>query len=566
MYYAELTELGIDLKGRMHGQIKTLCPKCSFSRKKSKEDCLSVNVDDGVYNCKNCGWKGSAIARKYATPPPTNQLGGDSESIYAAFAERKINRETVDHFGVTHAAVDFPERNEKGETVWKKKRTVCFNYFLSGQVINIKYKTRDKKFRMVTDALKVPYNIDAIGTHDYVIFVEGEEEAMVWHQCGYPSVVSCPNGASPGNNDLSWLNPVYDKFEGKKIYLATDEDDPGKKLAEDLSRRFPIENVFSITYPCKDANDTLKEYGDIFEQLFSEAQPVPIKEISEVKDYTSRILSYHTDGFPVGDKVDIPIIDEHMSWALGELITGTGVPSHGKSTFFQYMFVRLAHLRNWRIGMFTPEHDPALAISRIVEQYIGKAMSAMNTEELQKGLGFANEHFFFYNIDEIDDFKLTHLLEIAKMMIMRYGINAIMIDPYTYVENDSDGESTTDRIGKMLVRMKTFAIKNQILINLIAHPKKMDRASVQSQNYVVPKMYDISGSNNFYNTSDGGVIVYREFDSGITRVIFEKIKLHFRGKRGDAHLKFDVGSGTYYQEGTQNTAVYKLLKPNDLLL
>ena len=59
-----LKELGIELKGKTHGQIKVLCPKCSPDRKNKKEPCLSVNIDDGVYSCKNgCGFEGRVIEK-----------------------------------------------------------------------------------------------------------------------------------------------------------------------------------------------------------------------------------------------------------------------------------------------------------------------------------------------------------------------------------------------------------------------------------------------------------------------------------------------------------------------
>ena len=41
------------------GQYKTLCPECSTNRRKRNDKCLSVNLDDGVWNCHHCGYKGT---------------------------------------------------------------------------------------------------------------------------------------------------------------------------------------------------------------------------------------------------------------------------------------------------------------------------------------------------------------------------------------------------------------------------------------------------------------------------------------------------------------------------
>ena len=51
-------ELGINLR-HSSGQEKTNCPKCSHTRKKGSDPCLSVNIDEGVYKCHHCGWSGT---------------------------------------------------------------------------------------------------------------------------------------------------------------------------------------------------------------------------------------------------------------------------------------------------------------------------------------------------------------------------------------------------------------------------------------------------------------------------------------------------------------------------
>ena len=84
------------------GQEKTTCPKCSNGRKKSSDRCLSVNVDDGVWHCHHCGWKGSldkklrplTIPKPIVKPtPPETRI---PEKIYQWFEDRGITRSVVD--------------------------------------------------------------------------------------------------------------------------------------------------------------------------------------------------------------------------------------------------------------------------------------------------------------------------------------------------------------------------------------------------------------------------------------------------------------------------------------
>ena len=52
-------DFGIEVHGKSSGEVKTTCPQCSASRKKSKYPCLSVNLDKGVWLCWHCDWSGS---------------------------------------------------------------------------------------------------------------------------------------------------------------------------------------------------------------------------------------------------------------------------------------------------------------------------------------------------------------------------------------------------------------------------------------------------------------------------------------------------------------------------
>ena len=46
-YLKQLQDLGIVLK-RQSGSTKTKCPKCSHTRRNKTDDCLSVNIDEGL--------------------------------------------------------------------------------------------------------------------------------------------------------------------------------------------------------------------------------------------------------------------------------------------------------------------------------------------------------------------------------------------------------------------------------------------------------------------------------------------------------------------------------------
>jgi twinkle protein len=542
-YQAELQKLGIDTKGQFSGTIKTICPWCAHTRKKQRDPSLSVNIDEGLYKCHNCQKKGSVMTTKtYTKPEP--KTAAPNNRVISYFENRGIHKETVDAFGVSMSAEWMPS----GE----KLAVICFNYFDGPELVNIKYKTSNKQFKMVTGAKKIPYNLNAIKESDKIIICEGEEEAMCWHQEGFPFAVSCPNGASPGTNNLEWLDATYNHFEDKLIYIATDNDAPGQKLAEDLARRFDASNVFLIKFPdgFKDANDLIKEHGDgVLKALFQDAKPMPVKEISEASDYEDLILEYQENGFPVGEKVRMKETDEHISWNKGDLVVISGVPNMGKTTWLDYMYVRLSVFSSWKFSIFSPENLPPMKIMRMIEQFMGKPLSSLTKEEVKYGIMHIKERFFFYNTEKMEDYSLETLLDVAKTMIKRYGIDCLCLDPFNYIDNNSKEESTHEKVGELLRRLKKFAVLNDIVVCLVAHPRKQDKSNGQ---YNVPRMYDIAQSSHFFNVPDVGIIVHRNYIDGINDTVevhVQKMKYHFRGKLGSIEYSFDRASGQYSETG-----------------
>ena len=536
----KLYRIGIDLKGKQFGQIKTMCPKCSNSRKK-RDPSLSVDIDAGLYNCHHCDWKGSV--NQYVKPEPRESV--KTSGVIAYFIKRGLTEKTMNEFGITEGIEWMPQDQ-------KEHKVICFNYFLEDDLINIKFKTSDKKFKMVKDAQKIPYNLNSIIKSDKVIICEGEEECMVWHQCGYPFAVSVPNGASKTNNNLEWLDSVYEYFQGKIIYMATDNDEPGRKLAEDISRRFEAEDIRLVQFPegQKDANDVLVNIGQhAIISMFDTAKQKPITEISMADDYRDTIFGYYESGYPIGAQIGMSETDEHITWSRGELVVVTGIPGSGKSTWLDFVYARLAIRSGWKIGIFSPENVAPLKITRLSEQIVGYPLKKMNKMQIDKAISRINQHFYFYNIEQMDDYSIDGILAIAKNMVRRYGIDCLCLDPFNYISMQSNDDNSNERIGELLRKLKQFAVKNNVNVTLVAHPRKMDKSN---GSYNVPRLYDISGSHHFFNVPDVGLAIHRNYVDGSNDPVelhVQKMKYHFRGSLGKVEYLFEPSTGRYSEDG-----------------
>ena len=371
----------------------------------------------------------------------------------------------------------------------------------------------------------------------------------------FPYAISCPAGANAGNNNLEWLDNTYPYFQDKLIYIATDNDAPGQKLCEDLSRRFEPSNVFIVDFgKYKDANDTLVAEGkQALIDIKDRAKPLPIPEISSVEDYYKDLNFIYENGYPKGDVLDYLELDQLISWKRGQFVVASGIPGSGKSTFVDQVCIRLACRKNWKFGMFSPENDNKLKSIRMAEQIVGKPVHGSNRmpkELFTRALEIINNKFYFYDTNNLDDYKIDNLLRIAKNLIRQRGVDCIVFDPFNYIENDFKDEIMNEKIGKMLVKLKKFALTNDVLIILIAHPRKMGKNS-QTNEYDVPRLYDISGSHHFFNVCDNGFVVHRQYQTGLVEIHVQKIKHYFMGKVGNVTMDFDLPSGRY-KEQTEN--------------
>lgn len=539
----------VDLKS---GQTKTTCPKCGG------KNCLSVNRERTLWNChkSSCGWSGKNWEQKAMTEPPKPyvrpmwvNMTALSIKMVSWFKGRGISQRVLNDMKITEGEEFMPQ-------VGEKRNCIKFNYFRDGELVNIKFRDGEKNFKMVKDAELIFYNLDAIKDKQEIIIVEGEMDALSFIEAGITNVISVPNGASKGNSKLDYLDNCYQYFEGAtKIILATDRDEAGRNLQSELLRRLDIDRCWEVDLKdCKDANEYLLKYGAVeLVDCVTHASPFPVAGVVLAKSLKQEFDDLYENGLKPACNISMPSVDKLITYELGQLTTITGIPSHGKSYWLDFVLTRLAVNYGWRVGMFSPEHFPIrLHLARLAEKVIGKKFSGsqrMNATEKDAALDFIDKHFYFIRPAD-ETFSLDNILSISKSLILRHGINAIVIDPWNRLEHHQEkGESETLYISKMLDRLTNFKQKHNIHVFLVAHPTKIPKDK-ETKEYDVPTLYNISGSANFYNKTDNGITVYRDFNSNTVRVYVQKIKYAHLGEIGMAEFTYNTTNGRFTELNT----------------
>jgi twinkle protein len=533
-----------EIEPQRSGENNMQCPECSKSRKKQKVKCFSWNNEKNTGYCNHCNtafvqYKPFKEDKKYFIPQWKN-ITDLTDKAVKYFTSRMISQETLNKMKI------YSDKHYMSG-LEKEVEVICFPYFFEGNLKNIKYRGAEKTFQLVKEAELLFYNIDCVFNFDEIIIVEGEFDCLSFIEIGYDNCVSVPNGAR--FNDASFIDNYIEIFNDKKIIIAVDNDLPGTDLKNELIRRFGAENCKVINFEdCKDANEVLINKGGLYlRELIKNAKEIQLSGIINLDDNYNDIYNQFLHGLPDGKKINCKI-DELLTWEKGRLVIWSGIPSHGKSEAVDYVNVRLNLLHGWKVAYFSPENFPvSYHYSKIAEKIAGKAFKAgyFDEEIFNSVYDYIKDNFFF--IYPEDNFKYENILEKAKYLIKRRGIDVLVIDPYNNLEHlKSKNESETEYINRFLGDIRNFGKRNNILIHLIAHPTKM-KINNETGLYYIPTLYDINGSANFYNRADYGIIIYRYFDENNPKTLFiaQKVKFKHWGRGGTCELRYNYNNGRF---------------------
>jgi len=546
------TDYGINIPANATGQIYTTCPQCSSTRKKSGVKCLSVNTDEGVWKCHHCGWTGSLKKKefqpmpkkKYIKPKP---ITGEklSSRVIDYFANRKISLDTLTAFNIQSTETYFPQSG-------KDESAIVFPYYRNGEIVNYKYRSGKKNFKQSKNAEKVFYNLDNIDSA-FVIITEGEIDAMSFHEAGYPSVVSVPDGAPAAstqnfNSKFDYLENCEDQLKSvDAIVLAVDNDQPGKILEKELSRRLGRERCYTVSYPdgCKDGNEVLIKYGkDGINTLVGSATPYPIEGVITIDQIENEIEDLYNNGHAQTFSTGFKYLDYHYTVRPGEMTVWTGYTGHGKSEFLDQLLINLYQLHGWAFGICSLENFPVKNhVSKLISKITGKAFfegDRMTAPERDQAIESLKDHFYFIYPEDV---TINSILATAKQLIYQKGINGVVIDPYNELEHKRPKNLTeTEYISEFLSKVRRFARDNEIHVWIVAHPKKPDQ-----EIKTAPGLYQITGSANWANKADNGISIFRNMVNDQVEIHIKKIRCKEIGKIGQVNFRYEMQSGKYYE-------------------
>lgn len=532
------------------GKTQGNCPLCSADRKtkNQKSKCSSYDWERGLGTCHNCNssfqlhtYKRKGKAEKTYEKPAPYKANEPGMKVEDWFKNRGISKKTLDDLRIDEGPEFMPQTG-------KTENVIKFNYFMGGELTNIKSRDGRKNFKLHKGAEKIFYNIDSIIGHPECVIVEGEMDVLALHEAGVTNAISVPNGATLNNNNLDYLDSCIDYFEDKeKIILAVDSDEAGQALQKELVRRLGAEKCYIVTFDdCKDANEYLLKYDkDKLASRIKKASPVPLENVTTFKDIEDDITDFVRNGFKPGFQVGLQNFDNIFSTYTGQFITVTGIPSSGKSDFVDQMVVGYNKNYGWKTAFASPENQPTYLHAHKLMRKTWEGMPSaedIGGDRWNQVGEHCNANYFHIDMER---YTLESVLRKGAELVKRKGIKCLVIDPFNKVRDvDCNTEDVNRYTMEYLMKIETFAKKYDVLVFIVAHPTKMYKD--KDGKLEEPTMYSIKGGGEWYDASYHGLLVHRNYEAKTVKVKVLKIKFQNLGENGaEANFTWEPNSGCY---------------------
>ena len=555
---------------------RVVCPFCSHERTRRNQSkpemTLTRDQSNGMvlYACHHCdrnGWvkEKDEPVRKYTPREPAIEIidtamrqvdtGELNSSAVEWLSQRGISLETATRYQCFSSVTWF--RDAGGETA-----SIGLPFVNQSVVYAAKMRALGSKSFTCTGKPQTAFGSQFLTEGCNIIITEGEPDALVYAEVKPENCVpvSVPHGApdphakrKEGDDDkryaFMWgLNDFITKAE--VVYIATDNDPAGDMLAEELARRVGKWKCRRVLYNgSKDANEQLlKEGKEAVLAGLKSAEPWPVEGLYEAGEWEEEYVRLYEEGLPVGVSTRYPSLNSLFRMVPGFVAVVTGVPSSGKSELLDQLMVDWAKDNGWRFAVWSPENPPKYHLPKLASKLSCKPFfhghgTRMTPTERDGALSWIRRHFYFLHDDNGELSSLDSIIERIRIAVLRYGINAAVIDPYNYIS--AEGDTETKWVNDMLTKLKVLAKSHDIALFIVAHPTKL---IYDKEGKIKPPLgYDISGSANWYNKTDYGITVHRDIRTTptISKIILWKLKFNWMGDPGDVELTYNTSTMSY---------------------
>lgn len=387
-----------------------------------------------------------------------------------------------------------------GEQLRDGKAYAVFPYLRDGEVVNVKYRSVDEKRDMRQESGAEPclFGWHLIDPKTRVIAItEGEIDAMTLHQAGIPAL-----SVNAGAGNHQWIESDWSRLERfSEIIVCYDNDDAGKKGAQEVVKRLGVERCKLATFGAKDANQWLMDgaCGEDFEHSIKTAKFQDPEELRPASEFIGRVKSLF---YPEHEARTDPCLrlDREIDWfefRKGELSVWTGYNGHGKSLLLSQVLLGLM-AQGERVVVFSGEMTPERQVKRIVKQCTG--LDRPTPAYIDAVGDWVMDRMWIFN--QVGSATIDRLVQVFAYANRRYGACQFVVDSLMMTDVPEDGPGAITAQKQAIQKLCDFAKRHGVHVHLVAHPRKgKDETGA-------PGKLDVAGSSKITDGADNVFTVW----------------------------------------------------------
>lgn len=419
--------------------------------------------------------------------------------VYEYLNSRGISKATIDYLDI--------RSDENGNIAFH-----TYDQYDTLTVVNYRksFKTNENKcwFQKDADVADILWNMNRINNTKPLVITEGQIDCTSVIEAGYLNCVSILKGSQ----GMGWIENCWDWLQQfNSIIVFSDGDKAGLKMRNEVINRLgamkckyveiPKELEFKDTgkiVPIKDANEILQAKGKKFLlELINTAKDIPITSVAKLSEI-KELNPTEMDGFEVGiEELD----KELMKIFTGGVTLLTGLPSAGKTTFLNQVVLK-AMDSGYKTFLFSRELLNGMSKGWFTQVAAGRRnmhpiklangndFYIVNNDAKQDITKYYDDMFYIYKDEEEN--SEDKLFESMELCATKKGLRLFIIDNLMTVQLRSDIADTNKAQTDFMNRLIKFAMKYDVAVICIAHPRKIQGGADIG-------LFDVAGSQNIVN-------------------------------------------------------------------
>lgn len=414
-----------------------------------------------------------------------------------------------------------PEAIAAYKLVSRGTGVVGFPYLLpDGTLVAMKFRsTSEDKYWAEAGGSKALFGWQAIPSNARsVVLCEGELKALAWWDYGHPALSVPFGGGDKGKQD--WIEVEYDRLSRfDVIYLAMDEDGPGKAAAEAIIQRLGPERCAVVSHPlpaepgakCINACVRAGVSRAAVDAAIRDARPRDPAELHSAADYAADVAAMFGDTGPeAGIRTPWAKVGDSLVFRPGELTVIAGINGHGKSQAVGFMAANAMRC-GYRVCVASLEFRVKAWLHRLVRQLAAHSKPAPRyAEAIVRWLGDGR----LWAFDAQGTTNWRRMLDVFVYARRRYGVDLFVIDNLTGLgigEEDYQGQK------EVALALANFARDENCHVWLVHHIRKGGSENEQ------PDKMDIKGSGSITDLASTVLTVWRNKAKEAKRLQAESI-------------------------------------------